>query len=229
VTVPPAGEDPAARSDRGGARTFPDDRSVGERTLVALSKVGLALREQAWKDTAPLGLNPTQAQVLVTLARPGVSGLRLSAIADHLGVSAPTASDSVAALDAKGLVVMGPDPEDRRALSVTLTAQGRSLARELAEWPDLLLESVDVLDPTEEEALLRALLKVIRRLQERGRISPARMCLTCRYFRPHVHDDPRTPHHCDFVDAPFGDRSLRVDCLDHAPAGRDTGDPQTGL
>ncbi|MER3418788.1 MAG: MarR family transcriptional regulator, partial [Chloroflexota bacterium] len=26
------------------------------------------------------------------------------------------------------------------------------------------------------------------------------------------------PHHCAFVDAPFGDRSIRLDCPDHAPA-----------
>jgi hypothetical protein len=41
------------------------------------------------------------------------------------------------------------------------------------------------------------------------------MCVTCRYFRPHVHSDPERPHHCAFVDAPFGDRALRLDCRDH--------------
>lgn len=198
--------------------TFEDDQGVGQRTLVALSKVGLALREQAWKDTAPRGLNPTQAQVLMILAPPGASGLRLSEVANQLGVSAPTASDSVSALEGKGLVAKGPDPDDRRALSVTLTDEGRGVARELAEWPDLLLEAVAVLDPAEESVLLRALLKVIRGLQERGRIAPTRMCVTCRYFRPHVHDDPLTPHHCAFVDAAFGDRNLRVDCVDHEAA-----------
>jgi len=45
------------------------------------------------------------------------------------------------------------------------------------------------------------------------------MCVTCRYFRPNAHDDPERPHHCAFVEAAFGDRNLRVDCLDHDPAG----------
>ncbi|MEQ9401513.1 MAG: MarR family winged helix-turn-helix transcriptional regulator [Longimicrobiales bacterium] len=217
------GERPPAPTDEGEAATFDDDQSVNQRTLVALSKVGLALREQAWKDTAPRGLNPTQAQVLVVLARRGPAGLRLAAIADQLGVSAPTASDSVSALEAKGLIAKGPDPDDGRALAITLTDEGRSAAGRLAEWPDLLLEAVDVLDPAEEGVLLRALMKVIRGLQERGRIAPSRMCVTCRFFRPHAHDDPSAPHHCAFVDAAFGDRSLRVDCLDHEEAEEGAG------
>ncbi len=216
------GEHPPTRS-AGGSVPFEDDESASRRTLVALSKVGLALRDQAWKDTAPRGLNPTQAQVLMVLARSGSSPLRLSAIAEHLAVSAPTASDSVSALEAKALVLKGPAPDDGRALAVTLTKEGRAVARELAMWPDVLLEAVDVLDEVEEGVLLKALLKMIRELQDRGRIAPARMCITCRYFRPHVHADPRAPHHCAFVDAPFGDRNLRVDCLDHDAAEADSG------
>lgn len=111
--------------------------------------------------------------------------------------------------------------DDARALSVSLTPDGRAEAAEMAEWPDLLLGAVGVLDEAEAAVFLKALLKVIRQLQERGRISPARMCVTCRYFRPDVHDDPERPHHCAFVDAPFGDRNLRVDCGDHEPAGRE--------
>jgi hypothetical protein len=41
------------------------------------------------------------------------------------------------------------------------------------------------------------------------------MCATCVFFRPDVHDDPERPHHCAFVDAPFGDRQLRLDCDDY--------------
>jgi len=59
---------------------------------------------------------------------------------------------------------------------------------------------------------------MIAALQEQGRIPVARMCPTCRFFRPNVHDDPERPHHCAFVDAPFGDRSVRIDCPDHEPA-----------
>lgn len=199
------------------AATFEDEQELADRTLVALSKIGLALRSESWKDTVPRGLNPTQAQVLVVLKRAG-AGLRLSDIADRLGVSAPTVSASVSALERKGLVRKRPADDDARAIHISLTRAGRAEAGKLAEWPDLLLGAVDVLDPAEEAVFLKALLKIIRELQERGRISPARICVTCRYFRPNVHDDTERPHHCAFVDAPFGDRNLRVDCADHEPA-----------
>jgi hypothetical protein len=59
---------------------------------------------------------------------------------------------------------------------------------------------------------------MIRTLQERGRIPVARMCVSCTFFRPFRHDDRARPHHCAFVDAPFGDGELRLDCPDHAAA-----------
>jgi len=44
------------------------------------------------------------------------------------------------------------------------------------------------------------------------------MCVNCRYFRPHVYDDPKAPHHCAFVDAAFGPAELRVDCSEFESA-----------
>jgi hypothetical protein len=39
----------------------------------------------------------------------------------------------------------------------------------------------------------------------------------CRFVRPYLHANAREPHHCAYVDAPFGDGELRVDCADHVP------------
>jgi hypothetical protein len=47
------------------------------------------------------------------------------------------------------------------------------------------------------------------------------MCVSCRFFRPFQHDDLARPHHCAFVDAPFGDGELRLDCPDFQTAGAD--------
>lgn len=212
------GEHPPEPLRSAETERFEDEHGVAHRALVALSKIGLALRGQAWKETAPRGLNPTQAQILVVLARDGTDGLRLSDLAERLGVTAATVSDSISALERKGLVRKEPATDDRRALAIRLTDDGLAEARGIAEWPDLFLEAVGVLDDDEAGVLLRALLKVIRELQQRGRISPPRMCVTCTYFRPHAHDDPDRPHHCAFVDAAFGDRNLRVECLDYAEA-----------
>lgn len=61
---------------------------------------------------------------------------------------------------------------------------------------------------------------MIRLLQDEGRIPVARLCVTCAFFRPHVHADRERPHHSADVDAPFGDRQLRVNSPDHAEADK---------
>jgi DNA-binding MarR family transcriptional regulator len=196
---------------------LPADQPLAERVTTALAKVGIALKQQAWAEAGGSGLTPTQGQALALLrATPG--GLRMGALARQLGVTQPTASDSVAALQRKGLVAKAPLAGDGRAVVVRLTPAGVREAAAAAAWPDFLLEAVGELSDAEQAAFLRGLVTMIRTLQEKGRIPVARMCVTCRFFRPFRHDDPARPHHCAFVDAPFGDGQLRLDCPDHAAA-----------
>ncbi len=191
------------------------DLARPDSALTGLAKLGLVLRHHAWQRRQESGLTPTQAQILALLAARGPE--RVGAIARSLGVTQPTVSDAVSALQRKGLVQRRRDTSDARAVTIGLTRRGRQLAAESAEWPDALLAAVDALSPGDHAALLRGLSGVIRELQERGEIPIARMCVTCRFFRPNVHDDPELPHHCAFADAPFGDRALRLDCADHEP------------
>jgi DNA-binding MarR family transcriptional regulator len=178
-----------------------------------------ALRQEAWQRGGRRGLTPTQSQAVVLLARQG--GQRLGALAADLGVTAPTASDVVAALVAKGLVQKTRARGDARAVALELTAAGRREARRASQWPDAFLAAADELSHAEQAVLLRALTKMIRRLQLEGRIPVARMCASCRFFRPDAHPGTARPHHCAFVDAAFGDAELRLECADHETADAD--------
>lgn len=196
-------------------KTLPGEERTEARVLAGLARIGTVLRSQAWKEVAPRGVHPTQAQFLVFLARSRPDGARLTEMAERLAVTPATASESVSTLERKGLVERRPDPSDGRARLVVLTRAGRALAAEAESWPDLLLAVVEELDPDERRLLLRIVVKMIRGMQERGEISPSQMCVTCVHFRPGVHADPERPHHCAFVDAAFGDAELRLDCGDH--------------
>lgn len=186
------------------------------RVGAGLAKLALVLRHEAWSQGRERGLTPTQAQVLTLLRARGPQ--RLSALADELAVRAPTASEAVAALERKGLLRREPASDDRRARAIRLTARGAEEAERVTEWPDVLQAAVDDLPEVGQAALLRLLTRTIRGLQERGAIPVQRMCASCRFFRPHAHEDPDTPHHCAYVDAPFGDRHLRLDCPEHERA-----------
>lgn len=187
-----------------------------DHIATGLAKIGLFLRAHAWRQAGATGLTPTQAQILVHLVRRGPA--RVSALADEIAVTQPTASDAVAALIRKGHVEKRPDPQDRRAITLHAGKSAASAVAAVEVWPDALLEAADALDPAERAALLKGLTKMIRTLQLRGAIPVQRMCATCQHFRPYQHADAAAPHHCAFVDAAFGDAALRLDCDDHAEA-----------
>jgi DNA-binding MarR family transcriptional regulator len=199
---------------------LPPDEPLDRRVTIGLAKIGIALKQQAWAEAGGRGLTPTQGQVLA-LVRANPGGLRLRALAEQLGVTAATTSDSVTALHRKGLVTKEPTAGDGRGVVVLLTPSGVREAAAAAAWPDFLLEAVGELSTAEQAAFLRALVAMIRTLQEKGRIPVARMCVSCRFFRPFQHDDLVHPHHCAFVDAPFGDGELRLDCPDFRTAPAD--------
>jgi DNA-binding MarR family transcriptional regulator len=188
----------------------PTEQSI----LIGLSKVSLALKSQSWQDAGIHGVSPTQSQILALLQAKGSEGMRLSEVAAGLAVTPATASDAVRVLDQKGLVQKKRSTQDARAISIVLTPAGQQLAAQTSCWSDLLLGAVDELSEPEQTVFLGGLTKMIRKLQESGQIPIAKMCVTCRFFQQNLYPDGDKPHHCDFVDAPFGDRDLRIECPD---------------
>ena len=165
----------------------------------------------SWDQWAQQRLTPTQRKILVLLARRNDS-LSLSAVARELGVTAATACDSVGALEDKRLVRKGRSVTDGRALSLTLTDEGRHSAAKLASLPDPILPAFDSLEDAELETLYRYLIKMIRSLQDKGAVAAARMCVSCKFFEPHNRSTAETPHFCQSVGASFGDSQIRLDC-----------------
>jgi DNA-binding MarR family transcriptional regulator len=189
---------------------------IDHHILIGLEKIGMALKSQSWQDAEQQGLTPTQGQILNLLVN--TDGVRLSEVAKNLGVTAATASDAVASLVDKGLVQKTRSPTDGRAISITLTTPGQQVSGLTATWSDFLLTTVDELTAEEKVIFLRGLIKIIKKLQEQGKISVAKMCVTCSFFQPDRYPNSEKPHHCGLVDAPFADGNLRITCAEHVSA-----------
>lgn len=101
-------------------------------------------------------LSRTASSVLAALRDGGPQ--RVTALAEAEGVAQPTMTNLVVRLERRGLVERGSDPEDARAVRVTITDQGRERleARRDARVA-VLAEHLRVLDAGEREALLAAL------------------------------------------------------------------------
>ncbi|GAA3063897.1 MarR family transcriptional regulator [Rhizobium viscosum] len=197
-----------------------DPTSIDNRISEGLTRIAIAMRSDEWSKAEKAGLKPTQLAILEFLA--GRDSARVKEIAAHLGVSQPTATDSIAALERKGLVAKASAPGDKRATAIHITAEGKAAFGSVSPIETAAMEAARSLSPGEQEGLLLSLVKMIRHLQEADAIPIQRMCTSCRYFRPYQHSGAAKPHHCNFVNAAFGRNELRIDCRDH-----ETADPAT--
>ncbi|GIE32907.1 hypothetical protein Ait01nite_059520 [Actinoplanes italicus] len=185
--------------------------------LVGLARLGQAVRMEAWRNAGPHNLSPLQADIIVLLDGRG-GPLRQGEIVAALASTPPTVSDAVRVLRKKELVDASRDPGDARVTLLGLTAAGREEAGRLNVQSEKLTDAVSALAPDDFAAMLRGMTTLMRELQDRRAIPVSQMCLTCRFFVPRAHPDPQRPHHCNFVDAAFGDAELRVTCPDHEAA-----------
>jgi DNA-binding MarR family transcriptional regulator len=190
--------------------------SINYRIREGLSRMAMIARVDEWQRAKTLGLNPTQLAIL-TLLEGRRLGMSVKDVAAHLGVSQPTATDSINALERKQLVEKRASLTDKRGVDVHITPQGLTTLQSDAER-NLAQTAVASLDGGEQQDLLVSLIKMIRHLQEQNAIPVQRMCVTCRFFGPFAYPNSERPHHCHLVDSAFGQHELRVDCREHEQA-----------
>jgi DNA-binding MarR family transcriptional regulator len=95
-----------------------EEQSLSE----AFWAVARRLRHRTRETLSPWDVTPSQSRALDVLIRHGES--RLSVLAEHLRIAARSATEVVDDLQDRGLVERRPDPADRRATLVGLTAAG---------------------------------------------------------------------------------------------------------
>ena len=191
---------------------------LSHRLRDGLERLAMVLRAEQWTAANAVGLTPTQLHILTFLAGRAAGGWRVKDIARHLGVSQPTATDSVAALERKGLVARDLNPTDARAAALAITAAGDSAVKAAGLVMTASEQAIATLTPGQQSDLLIHVMTLIRALQLSGAMPLQRMCVTCRHFRPFAHPGERNPHHCAFVNAAFGSGHFRLDCREHEPA-----------
>ncbi len=146
--------------DRGGRRPAPTDQSA-DKIQASLQVVGRAFTQvrlhERLLQTAGVRLDRGGSSLLYRLHLHGDS-LRVTALADLLGVDAPTVTRKVQQLERDGLVGRQADPDDRRATRIQLTPAGRRTLERMLKarkaWLDGLLQDWDEADLAEFARLL---------------------------------------------------------------------------
>lgn len=143
------------------AGLFPDGRLATTAALLeAQSVVNEAFSRLA---VAPAGLDMPTADLLVRLSKSADCGIRGVDIGEQCFMTATRVSRLVDRAEAAGYVERQPDPHDRRAQHVVLTAKGREAARMYAPlMEDVIDELVFDTLTAEERATLIDLLDRVR-------------------------------------------------------------------
>ncbi|GAB3402296.1 MarR family winged helix-turn-helix transcriptional regulator [Flindersiella endophytica] len=114
-------------------------------------------RRASQEQLEDLGVTPGQLRVLRTLHH-AEGALRVSELAERLGIVPRSATSAIDGLEAVGLVARAPDPGDRRATLVSLTDDGgRILLSVRRRKRDALIAQVERLNDEQRGALLALL------------------------------------------------------------------------
>jgi DNA-binding MarR family transcriptional regulator len=144
--------DRTALRPRPATRPTPGEADTAARLRAVVGSMSRRLNAAARGS----GMTPSQLSALGVLARRGP--LRLSELADIEGANPTMLSRVVAALDEQRLVRRRPDPADRRAGLVEVTAKGRRSWESMRDLRGrLLLDALTTLDAGETAALQAAL------------------------------------------------------------------------
>ncbi|MEE4191634.1 MAG: MarR family transcriptional regulator [Halieaceae bacterium] len=165
-------------------------------------------------DRTALGLNPVQWEALRFFARANRFSRNPSGLRQYLGVTKGTVSQSIIALEKKGLLKKVPDPRDRRGVEVRLTAKGRKLLMDdpLNRWQADLAR----LPAAERRSLEAALGHLLRAALQSRQREPFGFCKDCVHFSRH--HEAGVPHFCALLEAPLSDEDSQLICREQTPA-----------
>lgn len=124
-------------------------------------------------DTLHLEQNVTRSDMSTLLILHFRGDLTMSEIASEMGAPLSSMTSIAKRLERKGYIARATSAQDQRVKLVTLTQEGRLLAK---EWEQIMLAMLgkleDVFTPDEMEQFTRLLFKAARVFQDGGPVKP---------------------------------------------------------
>lgn len=165
-------------------------------------------------DAHASGLKPTQWEALRYLARANRFSRSPSALTAYLGMTKGTVSQTLQALERKGLVEKHAAAGDRRSVKLDLTSAGEHL---LADDPlSDLQASINAL-PKEDQKRFGAMLEgLMKNMLHRRGGKAFGACKTCRYFRRDKGQG--APFFCSLLSEPLSTSDSEMICAEQEAA-----------
>ena len=165
-----------------------------------------------WNRQHPLlaELQPIQVSALIYLSRCNRYSNTPLAVTDYLGLTKGTVSQSLKALEAKGLIEKVQDPHDRRSVHLQLTAPARELLAAAAP-PQFLVAALAQMGERAQalEELFGDLLRQVPRSED---VPGFGLCRTCRF-----HQQRDGAPFCGLTQEPLLPAEVELICREHQP------------
>lgn len=122
------------------------------------------LKRKLRHGTAPVSENAARSpkrEKILRLLLSADSGLRQKELCETMGVGAPAMSETIDRLETDNYIERIPDPKDRRATRIILTAKGKARAFEIQDTHNELVNDLfKNLDESEKEQLIFLIRKI---------------------------------------------------------------------
>ena len=180
-------------------------------TFKLIERISSLLRSEERKKYAAIGLQPVHGQVLEYLAKCNKYSNTHASVAEYLGLTKGTVSQSIKFLELKRYLRKTTDSLDGRVVHLSLTEAGLALVDELKP-PDVFKQAEHKVSHQEFDSIENALQATLGLLQKANQSKSFGMCRTCNHFRVVEHH-----YQCGLTDEALERDDTDKICRDHIP------------
>jgi DNA-binding MarR family transcriptional regulator len=176
-----------------------------------LERLANLLRAEARRSGAAYGLQPVQLDALNYLAMCNRYSNTPLAVAEYLGLTKGTVSQTLNVLEARGLISKTADAEDKRQVRLKITTTGVAVLRDGIPAP-LLAAACSSISEVEREQVLSGLRTLLLACQRANNFKAFGACHTCRYNQRIAEGD----YFCGLTQEPLSTGEVNLICREHA-------------
>lgn len=187
------------------------NKLVDTRFAEGLVRLGQILAASMSAAAVSRGLSQLQLEILSCMSTREL-GEPVGFLAKRFMISPATISDSLRALETKGLITRKRHPDDARSVLVMITVAGREAAAEAVTVIERVSRIVADWDERRRAEMHPAICELINRLQKDS-ASVDRMCLTCLHFAINCDlEGNSAPYFCRVFNIALREIDLRIEC-----------------
>lgn len=186
------------------------DNDLPARLLETIACLARQAQAEVRAHATALGLQVVHLQALSYLARANRYSNTAVALADFLGTSKGTLSQTLQLLNEKGLVRRELDAADRRVVRLSLSARGRKAVDGLT-FAQPWAAAVNTLPPGAARSADRALTAMLMALQRTTGSLSFGTCRSCGHFRV----EGEATFRCGLTGEPLSERDATLICREH--------------